>query len=142
MHFSIEEISEFRDELIECKFFRDWLFVSPTHDTGIVWDQCFIFNEKENKLPNLFSFSSFGQTVVVDIDPRLQLVHRMTFHLSEKYADCLACISYLASVILDYLWHPYKDSTILLFCILPHSPIYLFWDEVMYLETIGEYIHT
>lgn len=49
----------------------------------------------------------------------------------------------MSTFIIDCLWYSYKQSYTLvayLVCIiLPHAPIYLFWDEVLYLESIGMY---
>ncbi|KAJ8718106.1 hypothetical protein PYW07_006036 [Mythimna separata] len=52
-------------------------------------------------------------------------------------ADCLGLVLYLSTFLLDFLWHSYKEYTFILCCILPHAPIYLFWDEVVYLERLG-----
>ncbi|KAJ8717454.1 hypothetical protein PYW08_005853 [Mythimna loreyi] len=54
-----------------------------------------------------------------------------------QHAVCLGLVLYLSTFILDFLWHSYKQYTFILCCILPHAPIYLFWDEVVYLERLG-----
>lgn len=67
----------------------------------------------------------------------------VTTALSQDFhhADCLGFILYMSTFIIDCLWYSYKRSYTLvayLVCIiLPHAPIYLFWDEVLYLESIG-----
>uniref|UniRef100_A0A2A4JHG4 ABC transporter domain-containing protein n=1 Tax=Heliothis virescens TaxID=7102 RepID=A0A2A4JHG4_HELVI len=59
------------------------------------------------------------------------------FHL----ADFLGFLLYMSTFILDFIWYSYKEYKFIAYlacCILPHAPVYLYWDEVLYLETIGK----
>ncbi|XP_063894390.1 ABC transporter A family member 4 [Helicoverpa armigera] len=56
-------------------------------------------------------------------------------------ADFLGFLLYMSTFILDFIWYSYKEYTFMVYlicCVLPHAPIYLYWDEVLYLETIGK----
>ncbi|XP_022837177.1 ATP-binding cassette sub-family A member 3-like isoform X3 [Spodoptera litura] len=57
------------------------------------------------------------------------------------HADCVGFMLYMSTFILDCLWYSYKRTykffAYLACIILPHAPVYLFWDEVLYLESIG-----
>ncbi|XP_075981213.1 phospholipid-transporting ATPase ABCA3-like [Anticarsia gemmatalis] len=60
-----------------------------------------------------------------------------------NHANSLAMLVYLCTVILDFTWHTSKITTThvvrnaILSCLLPHTSMYLFWDEVIKMEALG-----
>ncbi|XP_026743853.1 ATP-binding cassette sub-family A member 17-like isoform X2 [Trichoplusia ni] len=58
-----------------------------------------------------------------------------------NFADTLGLFFYISAFFLDFLWYSYEARSITLIyiicTIIPHSPIYMFWDEVLYLEQMG-----
>lgn len=54
----------------------------------------------------------------------------------------MAILVYVFTFLVGFKWFSQKLTTdtarIIVCCILPHSPIFMFWDNVMYLENLGK----
>ncbi|CAB3251070.1 unnamed protein product [Arctia plantaginis] len=58
------------------------------------------------------------------------------------YNNSLAMLVYIITFLVGFKWFTQKMTTettrIIVCCLLPHSPIFMFWDNVIYLENLGK----
>ncbi|CAB3257893.1 unnamed protein product [Arctia plantaginis] len=61
---------------------------------------------------------------------------------ADHYNNSLAMLVYIITFLVGFKWFTQKMTTettrIIVCCLLPHSPIFMFWDTVIYLENLGK----